>query len=166
MTEEQAPVDQLLARIERHLAALRSDAAGGARPVRSGRLSQAVYDGIDEAGILMNATHVQPFLTAPQLPIIGPLLQRWRAAVHALVVFYVNRHAGAQAAFNREIVATLNAIVDDLDRGDGVDPADRFASHRADQPAPTSRPDRELPHAPTETPRAETDEQAGAARSP
>ena len=50
----------------------------------------------------MESVYVRPFLTPPHLPLIGSLWQKVRAAAHDLVVFYVNRLAGVQAAFNRD----------------------------------------------------------------
>lgn len=111
------PIEELLERVQKHL-----DARKGASPKvetvhRGGFFSPAVYDQLEEAGAVMGSIYVKPFLTPPHLPVIGGLWQRMRSAAHELVVFYVNRLAGAQAAFNREVVACLNALVEDLDTG-------------------------------------------------
>jgi hypothetical protein len=53
-------------------------------------------------------------------------------AAHKLVVFYVNRLAGAQGTFNREIVGALIALVYDLDRGGRANPEAEIAALRAD----------------------------------
>lgn len=132
MTSSQSPVDTLLAQITEHIAAHRSDVA--ARPVtaRSGHFSETVYDRIDEAGLLADSVHVQPFLTPASVPVIGGLWQRIRASAHQLVVFYVNRHAGAQVAFNREITAGLRELTQDLDEDGGPASADEVAALRAE----------------------------------
>ena len=116
------PVEQLLEQIQRHLDARRGVSAGSVAASSHGdRFSEAVYDALDEAGVVMDAIHVQPALTPPHLPLIGGLWQKARGQAHALVVFYVNRLAGLQGVFNREIVAALSMLVRDLDRGGRAD---------------------------------------------
>ncbi len=119
MAEES--VEALLERIQRHLnsragqgqAAAPSAAATTRQPRH---FAPAVYDRLAEAEAVMDAIAVQPVLTPQRLPVVGGLWRRVRAAAHQLVVFYVNRLAGAQAAFNREITGALAALVEDLDR--------------------------------------------------
>lgn len=113
----EVPVEELLECIQKHL-----DARAGATPKvgtvrRGGFFSLAVYDQLEEAGAVTSSIYVKPFLTPPHVPVIGGLWQRMRSAAHELVVFYVNRLAGAQAAFNRQVVACLDALVEDLDSG-------------------------------------------------
>lgn len=127
------PVEQLLEQIQRHLDARQGVRAGAvAAPPRGDRFSAAVYDTLQEAGVVMDAIHVQPALTPPHLPLIGGLWQKVRGQAHALAVFYVNRLAGLQGVFNREILAALSALVGDLDRGGRADPGGDVASLRAE----------------------------------
>ena len=128
------PVEVLLERIQRHLDAKKGQTAPAqAAPARSaGRFSEEVYNRLEEADIVMGAISVQPFLSPPHIPIIGGLWQRVRHAAHQLVVFYVNRLAGAQVTFNREIVGALTALVRDLDRGGRANPDAEIAALRAE----------------------------------
>jgi hypothetical protein len=127
------PVEQLLEQIQRHL-----DARQGARESRAvaqehgDRFSETVYDTLEEAGVIIDSIHVQPSLTPPHMPLIGSLWQKVRVQAHDLVVFYVNRLAGAQGAFNREIAGALTALVSDLDRGGRANPEAEIAVLRAE----------------------------------
>lgn len=127
------PVEQLLEQIQRHLDA-RQGAPGGrvAGPRHDGRFSETVYNALDEAGVVMESIHIQPALAPPHLPLIGGLWQKVRGQAHALVVFYVNRLAGLQGVFNRELLAALSVLVRDLDRGGRANPETEIALLRAE----------------------------------
>lgn len=127
------PVEQLLEQIQRHLDTRQGARVGGvAAPLRGDRFSETVYEALEESSVVMDAIHVQPSLTPPRLPLIGGPWQKMRGQAHALVVFYVNRLAGLQGVFNREIVAALTALVHDLDRGGRADPEAELAALRAE----------------------------------
>ena len=132
MTDE--PVEALLERIQRHLDVKKGQAAPAqAASARSGgSFSEEVYDRLEEADAVIGAISVQPFLSPPHILVIGGLWQRARLAAHQLVVFYVNRLAGAQGTFNREIVGALTALIHDLDRGGRVNLDTEIAALRAE----------------------------------
>lgn len=122
-------IEALLVRIQRHLDARTKAGAGSTTAAATGhdvqrRFSPAVYERLEEAEAVLDAISVQPSLTPPHLPLVGPLWQRVRAAAHHLVVFYVNRLAGAQGVFNRELLGGLTALIDDLEQ-DTPGPSDR-----------------------------------------
>jgi hypothetical protein len=127
-----ASVEELLEQIQHHLDA-RQGAHGrssAASHERGDRFSETIYDTLAEADFLMDSICVQPSLTPPSIPLIGGLLQKFRVQAHELVVFYVNRLAGLQGAFNREIVTALSQLVCDLDRGGRADFGDELAALR------------------------------------
>ena len=127
------PVEQLLEQIQRHLDARQGASVGSAAVPSHGDLfSETVYDALDEAGVMLGSIHVQPVLTPPHLPLIGGIWQKVRGQAHALVVFYVNRLAGLQGAFNREMVTVLSGLVRDLDRGGRADLEAEMALLRAE----------------------------------
>ena len=113
----EVPIEELLERVQKHLDARKGASAKVETVRRGGFFSPAVYDQLEDAGAVMGSIYVKPFLTPPHLPVIGGLWQKMRGAAHELVVFYVNRLAGAQVAFNRQVVACLNTLVEDLDMG-------------------------------------------------
>jgi uncharacterized protein YlxW (UPF0749 family) len=84
----------------------------------NGRLSAEVYERLTEADAIKDAIAVELSLAPSSLPLLGSLWQRARMAAHQLVVFYVNRLAGAQAAFNRELLAALIALVREVERSE------------------------------------------------
>lgn len=113
----ETPVEELLDRVQCHLSRKKDAVLGMDTSRRKGVFSEAVYEGIEEAQAILSAIYVQPFLTAPRIPLVGRLWQRLRIAAHGLVVFYVNRLAGLQGAFNREVTVCLDALANDLDTG-------------------------------------------------
>ncbi len=124
------PVEELLAQIQRHLDARQGARGGVAAPPRGDRFSPAVYDALEEAGAALDTVRVEPFLSPPHLPLIGGVWQKVRRPAHDLAVYYVNRLAGVQAVFNREIVAALRGLVADLDRGGSADLGEEIAALR------------------------------------
>ncbi len=54
-------------------------------------------------------------LTESRIPLIAPLVQRVRAALHHLVIFYTNMLAGRQVRVNEYIVRTLTGLVQTLE---------------------------------------------------
>jgi hypothetical protein len=127
------PVEQLLEQIQRHLDARRGVSVSNVATSSHGdRFSDVVYEALDEAGVVMGSIYVQPALTPPHLPLIGGLWQKVRGQAHALVVFYVNRLAGLQGVFNREVVAALSVLVRDLDRGGRANPETEIAVLRVE----------------------------------
>jgi hypothetical protein len=127
------PVEQLLEQIQRHLDARQGVPVGSASASSHGdHFSETVYDSLDEASVVMESIRVHPTLTPPHLPLVGGLWQKVRGQAHALVVFYVNRLAGLQGVFNREVVAALAALVRDLDRDGRADYRGEIAALRGE----------------------------------
>jgi hypothetical protein len=56
-------------------------------------------------------------LTESRIPLIAPLVQRVRSALHHLVIFYTNKLAGRQARFNEYVVRALTGLVRELEQG-------------------------------------------------
>lgn len=77
--------------------------------------SRDVYEAVRRLGLSYDKVSVGMVLTETQLPLLGGLVQRFRAALHALVLFYVNRLAGRQVRINEETARALAALVRDLD---------------------------------------------------
>ena len=54
-------------------------------------------------------------LTQSRLPLLGPIVQRVRAALHQLVIYYVNMLAGQQARFNESAARLLAGMIEELE---------------------------------------------------
>jgi hypothetical protein len=125
-------IDDLFEQVKTHIALHRADTAAPEAIKRGGRFSETVYDRIEEAGVLADATFVQPVITPVHVPVVGELWQRVRRAAHNLTIFYVNRHAGAQTSFNREVVSGLREVVQELDEDGGTASALEIAALRSE----------------------------------
>jgi hypothetical protein len=72
-----------------------------------------LYHHLRQANRLYKQVETGPLLapsTATQLPLMGRFWQLVREQAHSLVLFYVNRHVGAQINVNRHLAAALNEI--------------------------------------------------------
>jgi hypothetical protein len=132
MTVTTPSIDHLFDRVKHHISLHRTDVAASLPRIPRGHFSETVYDRIEEAELLADSTTVQPFLSPVKTPVVGALWQRMRLAAHRLVIFYVNRHAGAQIAFNREVAGGLRELVQELDEDNGPASALELAMLRAE----------------------------------
>ena len=56
-------------------------------------------------------------LTPSRIPLFAPIVQRARAALHQLVIYYVNMLAGQQARFNESATRVLVGLAKELEAG-------------------------------------------------
>jgi hypothetical protein len=78
-------------------------------------LSRDLHEAVRLAGLGYDKIPVERALTETRLPLVGRLWQRARAALHDLVLFYVNRMAARQVRFNEQTARALVALVKDLE---------------------------------------------------
>ncbi len=78
-------------------------------------LSRDLYEAVRRAALGYDKVNVEMALTETRLPIVGGLAQRLRAALHELVLFYVNRQAARQIRFNEQSARALALLVRDLE---------------------------------------------------
>jgi hypothetical protein len=78
-------------------------------------LSRDLYEAVRHTGLGYDKIHVNMALTETRLPLVGRLVHRLRAALHELVLFYVNRLAARQVRFNQQTARALAALVRDLE---------------------------------------------------
>jgi hypothetical protein len=74
-----------------------------------------LYESVRYAGLGYDKVNVEMALTESRLPLIGGAVQQLRAALHQLVLFYVNRLAARQIRFNEQVARSLAAMVRDLE---------------------------------------------------
>jgi hypothetical protein len=114
--ENQVDIEAIMRQIRQHLAQTRgTQPAASIEQPRSVMLDREVYDALYEANQEFDKGRVTPYLTPSSVPLIGSLLQRVRARLHSLVVFYVDRAVESQIGFNSHVVRVLNGIVRGLD---------------------------------------------------
>lgn len=78
-------------------------------------LSRDLYEAVRHVSLGYDKVNVEMALTESRLPLIGGLVQRLRAALHELVLFYVNRLAARQVRFNEQTARALTTLVRDLE---------------------------------------------------
>lgn len=78
-------------------------------------LSRDLYEAVRRLELSYGNVSVELLLTETRLPLIKGLVQRVRGALHALVLFYVNRLAARQVRFNEHTTRALVALVRDLE---------------------------------------------------
>jgi len=78
-------------------------------------LSRDLYEAVRRLELSYDNVSVDLALTETRLPLIKGLVQRVRGALHALVLFYVNRLAARQVRINEQTTRALVALVRDLE---------------------------------------------------
>jgi len=90
--------------------------ADGLYPVLPDALfGRDLYEAVRYVGLGWDKVGVDMALTESHLPLIGGLVQRLRAALHELVLFYVNRLAARQVRVNEQTARALILLVRDLE---------------------------------------------------
>lgn len=90
--------------------------ADGLYPVPADALfSRDLYEAVRYVGLGWDKVGVETALTESRLPLIGGLVQRLRAALHQLVLFYTNRLAARQVRVNEQTARALTILVRDLE---------------------------------------------------
>lgn len=107
--------------------------ADGLHPLREDALmSRELYEAVRYVGLGYDKINVDMALTETRLPVVGSLVQRLRAALHEVVLFYVNRLAARQIRFNEQAARALTVLVRDLE-SEVADLRERLARLEAEQ---------------------------------
>lgn len=77
--------------------------------------SRELYEAVRQVEFGHGMVNVEMELTGSSLPVVGSLVQRLRAAVHELVLFYVARLEARQTRFNEQMARALTLLVRDLE---------------------------------------------------
>jgi hypothetical protein len=78
-------------------------------------LSHDLYEAVRTLSAAYDKVGVEMTLTERHLPVVGGLMQRLRAALHGLVLFYVNALASRQTRYNQQMTRALVTLVRDLE---------------------------------------------------
>lgn len=90
--------------------------ADGLYPLPPGAvLSRETYEAVRHVSLGYDKVSVAMVLTETRIPVVGGLVQRIRAALHGLVLFYVNQIASQQTRFNERTAHAVTALVRDLE---------------------------------------------------
>jgi FkbM family methyltransferase len=90
--------------------------ADGLYPLpRDAILSRDVHEAVRYVALGYDKVSVELALTETRLPLVGRLAHKLRAALHGLVLFYVNRSAARQVRFNEQTSRALVALLRDLE---------------------------------------------------
>ncbi|MBN1954763.1 MAG: hypothetical protein JW900_06895 [Anaerolineae bacterium] len=79
------------------------------------RFDESFYHTLQQLGSSHDKIGVGLALTPSAIPLVGPLLQRVRVALHQLVIFYVNMLAGQQRGFNGHVAQAVRLLVKQLE---------------------------------------------------
>jgi len=74
-----------------------------------------LYHGLHRMNAGYDNMGVDLYLTDSTVPLVGGLIQRLRSALHRLVIYYVNMHAGKQIRFNEHVSRALESVVREVE---------------------------------------------------
>ncbi len=106
-----ARIDARRAEADRQGADFEMLAAGRMTPMKPTGLQPETYESFERVRLGFDKIPVALSLTELRLPVIGPMLQRVRHALHGLVLYYVNMLAGKQMRFNEAVARTLGGVI-------------------------------------------------------
>lgn len=89
--------------------------AQGAWGEGEGRFA-AVYQQLRRLNALYDRITVKQYISPRRVPLIGGLIQRVRAALHDLVIYYVNTSGSKQILFNETSVHLLDTLLAELEK--------------------------------------------------
>ena len=84
-------------------------------PLTGQRFSPEFYEQMYLAGMESNDMHIYLDVTPSNIPLLGPLLDRFRQALHQVVLFYVHKVVERQAGVNRHLLKALSALSEELE---------------------------------------------------
>ncbi len=80
------------------------------------RLDAAVYSNLRRLNAVYNRITVKQYVSPRHMPLIGGLVQRARAALHDLVIYYVNTLGSKQILVNETTVRLFNALLAEMEQ--------------------------------------------------
>lgn len=83
----------------------------------SARFHHRLYYDLRRMSVGYDKLGVGLSLTESRIPVIAPLVQRVRRALHHLVIYYTNKLAGQQVRFNEYTIRALTGLVKELEEG-------------------------------------------------
>jgi hypothetical protein len=90
--------------------------ADGLYPLPPGAvLSRDFHEAVRHVSLGYDKVGVDLVLTETRIPLVGRFAHKLRAALHGLVLFYVNRSAARQIRFNEQTARALVALLRDLE---------------------------------------------------
>jgi hypothetical protein len=120
----QADVQTIMARIQESLVEraphdaveFPTYAAARARYGEPTRFPQELYQQLEQANLNHDQIWLELVLIKSRLPLLGRFINRFKHALHQLVIYYVNMLGGRQATVNTALVHTLNPLVERLEQ--------------------------------------------------
>lgn len=124
--DDELNIETIMQEIRREILAQR--AAGGSDlasqiPLGGRRLPPDFYDHLYQAGLAINDMQIRLHVTRSGIPLLGPLIDRLRQALHQVVLFYVHKAVERQAEVNRHLLHALSSLSEALEaEHDGTEP--------------------------------------------
>ena len=90
--------------------------AQGLRPLPAVAVfSRDLYEAVGQVGFGADKVSTELDLTETRVAVVGGMVHRFRAAIHELVLFYLNRFEARQVRFNDQTAQALAVMVRDLE---------------------------------------------------
>ena len=111
---ESVDIEAIMEEIRRQIRERRHTSSEDASQIFDGPLPTEFYDALKKAEEANAQLQPKMVITESTLPIIGPVVQRFRHNFHKLVLFYVNQLASNQIQFNTNLVRALSLLSEDI----------------------------------------------------
>ncbi len=117
LPEDDVDIEAIMAEIRRQLLSrnVGPGLSGVHVPLSGERFSPEFYERLYLAGLATNEMHIYLDVAPSSAPLIGPLIDRLRRALHQLVLFYVHKVVERQAEVNRNMLAAISTLSVELE---------------------------------------------------
>lgn len=114
MTSDNVDIERIMQEIRQEILARRLPGQEEI-PLGGKRLPPEFYEHLYQAGLIQSQLGVKMHVTRSNVPIIGRLLEWFRARLHELVIFYINQLAEQQAEINGQLLRALSILSQSLE---------------------------------------------------
>ncbi len=84
-------------------------------PISGKRLPPDFYEHLYQASLIYDDLAIKIHVTPVNVPLIGRFLEKLRAKLHELTLFYVNKLAAQQIQFNTHILQAVSLLAQELE---------------------------------------------------
>lgn len=84
-------------------------------PVAGKRFSPAFYEQLYQAGLMQGEIGVTLQVTQSPVPLVGPLIDKFRSLFHRLVLFYLEQITSQQKEINEHLLQAITILSQELE---------------------------------------------------
>lgn len=119
MSDEPVDIELIMQEIRQKILAEKgANSDAPAIPINGDRFPREFYEHLYHAGLAYDQIGVKMLVTPVNIPIVGKLIERFRTALHTLVLYYVNQVTAQQTKVNYHLLQAISIVSQELEEAD------------------------------------------------